>query len=498
MNRLLVLVFVAAGALTLSGVADDEETPKVRTDALMAWREALQHFRTAGNLIAQERFADADAYLAQRASDLPAAYGRIADQARDLLREAFTSSDPFADPFADDRPPALDFSFRARGRSRAAQLSRIASACARLDCYPAAAELCIRALRIAPDDKTTLVRQTVYSLRCLDDSEKGFAELESLVNDLRLREEIVQERNSSRRLRLAGDLVDRSSQCPGLQSVEQLHAGIALASDKVKRLAVYKELCATLARFGDERGFNAWLAKTVEEFGDDKSVRAEIYLSADTKARAVNDTVSATSIEQRMVLEFADDTQVLTAFYERRAWDAQSAYRYDEELRNYFALIERVPGKQEEPSLLVRIAEAHEKAARYRDALIAYQKIIALGESAVKEVPGDVGVFRIDWRGAAASGMSRCYEAQGNYVRAAEFAELVYHKFKTPMAGCLNCTLASQAEDRFRIAQLMMLGGRTEDALKIAEDLLTAEACEGAAAKMLVEYYHRERKLNRL
>ena len=382
------LIFV-----TLSGVgADSPNDPP----ALTNWQLALTSFQKVGILIGQSKYAQAQSQLESCATTLPIPYAALARQ------------------YATQLQSAVNLNLSAKKADRA-QLAALIELCSDLCAYDASLQLVSRLRKASSGEDEApgpslawLLLESGKIKAALKEYQRKLAEeqVEVWKDYYKKQIELLQKRPANlTNVEFALEFVREhylkgyDANADWFSALKELKRALAFASNGKEIVRVRQNIIKGLAALEDQAGVEAWEHKILAEFKSDREACAGVYVDRGVRAFKRKDFNEALSLFRKVAEDYPD-----TTLY----GDAQ----YDVGL------------------------VLHEQQ-NYDHAISEYAKIFS---SPVDDyaIDPDSSQDLKNYRYKAALRISECYEAQKDYTRALEYAEIARDRYRY-LSWCKSC-----------------------------------------------------------
>ena len=378
--------------------------------ALTNWQAALASFQKIGALIGEGKYAPAKLELRSGATNLPPPYRVMAAQYLEQLEGALQHSS---------------------GKKDHRQLSALLELSAELRAYPAALQLITRLRKASREDEDPqshslawLLLENGQTKAALAQYERKLAQehIEIWQSYCRKQMELIGQRPANMtNVQFALEYVREhylkgyEEKADHLSALKELTRILGCARNSQASLAVLHLMMKCFSALDDQAGLEAWEDKVLTDFKSDRDACAGVYLDRGLRAYGRKNLSEALDFFRKICAEYPD-----TASY----GDAQ----YD-------------------------IGLALHDQQKYDEAISEYTKLFS---SPVNDyvVETESSEDMKNYRYKAAMRISECYEAQKDYARALEYAELARDRYKY-LSWCKGClqNVRNDLDKRIKLLQ---------------------------------------------
>jgi tetratricopeptide (TPR) repeat protein len=448
-KRPLICMLLAAIVLGLPVASAAEEVGDEPASMERPWEMCLAELRKAARLLQDGRIDEADAVLEVASKSLPPPYSLYANWERQSI-EVFR-------PRADS-----DLSYRDCER-RAGQMLRLGECALALHWAREAAKIG------GPNPYADRERIAWY-LAVAGRYREAVADYEEARRNRR--EPIHDSLGRQARIAAIQAMIDEpDSIAAELKFLERHYIGIPNLSQTHHNLLVLERLGALLDREPPE------------------GQRRLIYKAIRNSLDRIADKEGLAHWERRMLAEpwaTGEDESLLIAQHADRAFRMED---YAEAERLWRRIVDEYPTSNQLGLAQFNVGYVLQGQGKHDAAIAEYEKLFP---SPVDDLDptGEVMEFFRNYRHRAASQISQCYEAKGDFARALEWALTARDKYPY-RSGCGTCMQQEADQTSNTLVRLLKLTGRTDEALSIAEALAFGEYRDVKldTARFLVEEY---------
>lgn len=410
---LILLVCVALGTYCNRAPAADVE-PGDRADdgALWQWERALGEFQRAGALIGEGEYEKARLLLGDCGRRLPKPYSQLAGERLEQLDAALGQG------------VVLGGYYR---------LGELGNVCLNLHAHAAAAELSRKAVLAHSADHYGHGKRIAWCLVESGDLEAGLAEYQKKLEQAK-----------------ASD-----SQAYYREQIELLTARPENLNDP--QFAVKYVFDRYLGGYGPPKDRFGALAeiKRVLPFAEKEQDKLELYGMFISLLSELDDEQGVLAWEERILREFAENEEACAEIYVQRGERAYEAEKLDLALANYRLASEKYSGASSYGVAQYNVGFLLQKQKKHQEAIAEFSKLYDSGVNDQDPGANLMETFR-NYRHQAALGISECYEAERDFVRALQHAELARDKYKF-QSWCGTCNAIAAANLAKRIERLQGL-----------------------------------------